>query len=69
MAFKSMKKNIAWVKAKREAEGVTLAKRERKLKAYSLKHPTRFFDKLVKFAKEIPAWFTPPAPPAAGAIQ
>jgi hypothetical protein len=67
MAFKSMKKNIAWVKAKREAEGITATKRERKLKRYATLHPTRFLDKMLKFAKQIPEWFKPPVPPTAGA--
>lgn len=67
MAYKNMRKNIAHVKAKREAEGITAAKRERKLKRYATIHPTRFLDKMLKFAKEIPSWFKPPVPPATGA--
>ena len=66
MAFKNMRKNKAWVKAKREAEGITAAKRERKTKRYATAHPTRFLDKMIKFAKEIPAWFRLPEPPATG---
>jgi hypothetical protein len=63
MAFKSMKKNIAWVKAKREADGSTAAKRERKVKRYATAHPTRFLDKMLKFAKQIPDWFKIPETP------
>jgi hypothetical protein len=60
MAFKNMKKNIAWVKAKREAEGITAAKRERKMKKYALAHPKTFMDKMKKLGKEIGDWFNPP---------